>query len=64
MFGFLENRQFSMYMSISIHRLNNLMEDIKIKKMEINESQKKIIEATVSLTPADRNKQLQANGKV
>ena len=24
------------------------MEDIKIKKMEINESQKKIIEATVS----------------
>ena len=25
------------------------MEDIKIKKMEINESQKKIIEATVSL---------------
>ena len=40
------------------------MEDIKIKKMEINESQKKIIEATVSLTPADCNKQLQANGKV
>jgi len=31
------------------HRLNNLMEDIKIKKMEINESQKKIIEATARL---------------
>ena len=40
------------------------MEDIKIKKMEINESQKKIIEATVSFTPADCNKQLQANDKV
>merc|ERR1711931_243177 len=31
------------------HRLNNLMEDIKIKKMEINDSQKKIIEATARL---------------
>lgn len=35
------------------------MEDIKIKKMEINESQKKIIEATVSLVmiPAACSKQ-------
>jgi len=31
------------------HRLNNLMEDIKIKKMEINESQKKISEANARL---------------
>merc|ERR1712123_497850 len=31
------------------HRLNNLMEDIKIKKMEINDSQKKIIEANTRL---------------
>ena len=30
------------------HKLNNLMEDIKIKKMEINDSHKKIIEANVS----------------
>ena len=36
------------------------MEDIKIKKMEINESQKKIIEATVSLVmiPAACSKQI------
>ena len=33
--------------SLINERLNNLMEDIKIKKMEINESQKKITEATV-----------------
>ena len=35
------------------------MEDIKIKKMEINESQKKIIEATVSfiMNPAACSKQ-------
>ena len=39
------------------------MEDIKIKKMEINESQKKIIEATVSFTPAACIKQLQRNGR-
>ena len=41
------------------------MEDIKIKKMEINESQKKIIEATVSsVLPAGRSNQLQGNGNI